>query len=908
MRPNFLARPLAALALLACLVSSAFAAPERFPMPDGTEIVREATDVAAFLAAWKAAAHARVGAVAQPATTNQLQYDAHGYDLDLTFTPATTTVAGTVRLKASVTSGTISTLDLDLRSNMTVSAATSAGGATTWSRVADVLTLNLDRVYSTGEIVDVTVTYSGTPTGGSYFGFQTVNGRPIIWSLSEAYGARSWWPCKDAPEDKADSVDIRFTAPQELIVASNGTLVNRTVNGANATTQYRERYPITTYLVSIAAYPYVVTDDWYRPTPTDSMLIRFHNYPESAGAYAPVQAKVKDMIGVFAGLFGEYPFIDEKYGHAQFPFSGGMEHQTCTSLGTTNESVVAHELTHQWWGDLVTCRDFGHIWLNEGFASYGEALWSESIGGAAAYHADMNASRFFGPGTVWVPNPEDEGRVFDSNLSYNKGSWVLHMLRHVLGDDVFFDALRAYYVQWGYRSAATEDFQEVCESVSGRDLDDFFQQWIYGERYPVYRYAWTAAAGGGGWDVTLTLDQAQPWQIFNMPVDVTVTTASGETTFVVQDSLASQTFVLHVDAAPMQVEIDRDDWILRTVETFVVDPPFDRSLLLVNGVDWAVYGSEIASAYADDAFSGAYAYDFWDVFATPAGGYPAGVPAPLGHGEVPPDVLGRYRAVVWVGNNFNGDLEAWNETPVLSYLRAGGNLLLMTRMGNLFLGDSLRAYLGINWALTSTTLNDCLPTRPGLVAMTPSSMNLCSVFDTVRTTPESHLLFRASAGFTPNRGIGAVRIPPGGAGTRPTGGRFAFVSGRPYRWNHAPLAANVEAILGAWFLEPAGLAAVDDAAAAGAGRLTLEPVRPNPSSGPATLRFTLPRSGTVRLTLVDVAGRRTRTITDATFAAGSHDVTWDGRDAGGSPAPAGIYWARIESGSEVAVRRLVRMR
>ena len=892
---------------LATIASTVLAAPFVYPMPDGRQEVRDERDVAPFLAAWKASTLVRQRAMAQPATANQLQYDARSYDLNLTFTPATSSVSGTVRTKASVVGGPISTLDLDLYSNMVVDAATSAGAVTTYSRLGNVLTLNLDRAYGNGELVDVTVTYHGNPTAAGYFGFQTVNGRQLIWSLSEAYGARTWWPCKDAPEDKADSVDVHYTMASGLTAVSNGRLVSRVVNGANATTSWHERYPIATYLVSLAAYPYTVTTDWYRPTASDSMLLQFNNYPESAAGYASVQAKVKNMIAAYVPSFGEYPFLAEKYGHAQFQFSGGMEHQTCTSLGVSNESVVAHELAHQWWGDLVTCRDFHHIWLNEGFATYGEALWQESLGGPAAYHADIDLNRFLGPGSIYVPDASNETRIFDSNLSYDKASWVLHMLRHVLGDAAFFAALHQYHTQWGYQSATTEDFRDVCEAVSGRNLHDFFQQWIYGEYYPIYRSSWTAAAAGGGWDVTLELAQTQSWELFHLPVDVTVTHALGTTTFVVNDSVASQTFVLHVAGEPGGVELDKDGWILKTLDEVVANPTFEKSVLLVNGVDWATYGSEITSAYTDQAFSGAYAVDFWDNFATPAGGYPAVLPAPLGHGRVPASVLGHYRNVIWVGNNFNGDLASWQDTPALSYLRAGGNLLLMTREGDSFLGDSLRVYLGVNWTSTGVTLNDCIATRPGLNNMSLlATQSLCAVFDTVRTTPESQLLFRVSAGFSPSRGIGAIRVPAGGAGSRPMGGRFAFLSGRPYRWNHTQLQGNVTAILTAWFKEPVNLVAVEDAPAI--ARLTLEPARPNPSSGMTTLHFLLPRAARARLVLMDVAGRRTRTLVDGPLEAGPHDCAWDGRDEHGSPAPAGLYWALIESAGETAVRRLVRTR
>ncbi len=892
---------------LAAATAPAIAKPVLFPpLPNGVREIRDERQVAPYLAAWKIAAIRRERAVATPATANQESWDARWYDLDLAFDPATSTVSGTVRMRATVTGGPVSTADLDLYSNIIVDGATSNAAPATFSRVGNVLTLNLDRSYANGETFDVTVTYHGVPTAAGYFGFQVVNARQIIWSLSEAYGARTWWPCKDAPEDKADSVAVHFTTPSGMTTVSNGTLVGTVDHGSTVTWNWSERYPIATYLVSIASYPYAITHDWYVPTPGDSMPLDFYNYPESVAGVSAVQAKVKDMIAAYASRMGEYPFLAEKYGHAEFPFGGGMEHQTCTSIGAFPEYVVAHELMHQWWGDMVTCRDFHHIWLNEGFATYGEALWAEANGGLAAYHADLDLNRYLGPGTVYVPDATNEARVFDSNLSYDKGSWVLHMLRHVLGDSTFFASLRAYRAAWAYKSASTEDFRDVCEAVSGRDLHPFFQQWIYGEYYPAYRLSWSGAPAAGGWDVTVTLEQTQTWQLFTMPVDLAVASTGGSTTFTVPDSLASQQFVLHVTDEPTGVVVDPDGWILHTMDQVVTDPAFDRSVLVVNGVDWATYGSEITSAYQDRAFWGSYGIDFWDALAAPAGGYPSTLPSPLGHGAVPGEVLGHYRNVVWVGNNYAGDLYAWQASPILPYLRAGGNVMLLARQGDVFLGDSLRDYLGATWTATGVTLPDATPTRPGLVTMTRTAgQTSCAVFDTSSTGPETVTLLRTASGFTPARGLGAIRVPAGGMGLRARGGRFAFVSGRPYRWTHANLATNVQAILSGWFGEPVDLAGADDGPAV--PRLAFAPARPNPSRGATTLRFTLPRGGPVRLVLVDVAGRRVRTLVDETLAAGPHELAWDGRDAGGAPAPAGLYWARLDAGGEHATRRLVRL-
>jgi hypothetical protein len=893
------------LALLLVAGAAPAAAPHRLPpAPRGPAERGDDRAVSRFLAAAKAEAFERSAALRSAATPNQLAYDVRWYDLDLTFTPSLSRVSGTVRTRATVTAGPIGTLELHLAANMTVSAVQAGGTPVTHSRVADLLVVNLDRAYATGETVEVLVTYLGTPLPGG-FGFTMANGRQLIWSLSEPYGARTWWPCKDLPEDKADSVTSRFTVPTGLKTASNGTLVSSTDNGTNAVTRWRESHPITTYLVSITSYPYTHTVDWFKPAPTDSMRLDFWNYPESAAGAAAVQAKVKNMLAAFTSRFGPYPFFTEKYGHAQFNFGGGMEHQTCSSMGVFIEFVVAHELAHQWWGDLVTCRDFHHIWLNEGFASYGEGLWAESQGGAAAYHADLKLNKYYGPGSVWVPDDQNSSRIFSSDLSYDKASWVLHMLRRVLGDGPFFASLLQYRANQAYGTAVTEDFQAACEAVSGRDLDAFFQQWVYGERYPVYRAQWTSAPAAGGYDVTLTLEQRQSGPLFAMPVDIRVQTTAGPRDFTVPDSLASQVFVLPVDAEPLALEVDPDDWILDVLERDVVQPPFDRPVLLVNGVDWASYGAELTSAYVDRAFWGNYSVDFWDHFPTPAGGYPVTLPPPLGHGTIPPEVLGHYRNVVWVGNDLNGDVETWMQSPIPGYLEAGGNVLLMTRLAEGFLTDSLLSHLGIAVTAASATFDDCVATRPGLVNMSRlGTQSTCLLFDTTRTHADSELLFKTTVGFAPQQGLGVVRTPAGGAGLRPQGGRLAFLSGRPYRWNHAQLRDNVSTILAQYFLEPlSGLGVGGGAPAAP----RVSSARPNPFMGSTLVELDLAAPERVRFEVLDVAGRAVLARDAGRWMPGRHALEWDGRRRDGSRAAPGIYWLRVHAGATQALRRVVRL-
>ncbi|MBK8231604.1 MAG: hypothetical protein IPK72_13695 [Candidatus Eisenbacteria bacterium] len=864
---------------------------------------RDPRDIAPYLAFHQARAAQGHSPLLTLPTPNQGLYDARYYDLDLTLSPSTSLLTGTVRAVLTVTGGPLSQIDLDLASNLTVSAVTVGGNATTFTRPTNLLRVDLDRPYATSETVDLSISYSGNPNGDA-FAWDSFGGQSLVWTLSEPFGARTWWPCKDYPDDKADSVDIRITAPTGHRTASNGSLRSESDNGTVAQTWWHEGHPIATYLVSLASHPYTVYNDWYVSSPTDSTELRFWSIPSHVANNQPIDFLVKDMIAAFATRFGEYPFPDEKYGHAEFLWGGGMEHQTCSSMGFYSESIAAHELAHQWFGDAVTCKTFEHIWLNEGFATYGEALWEEQNGGYDAYIADMLLNQFFGPGTIYVPPTDDFNRIFDPNLSYAKASWVLHMLRHVTGDAAFFDILETYRTQYFGRSADTAEFQAGAESVSGLDLDAFFTQWIYGEGAPVYSYSWSATPAGPGYDIALHIDQIQSGQTFTMPLDIQITTASGSETQVVQNSLAAQDFVLHTTEEPTAVALDPKQWVLRIVMDPIPTPTFARDLLLVNGVSWDTYGSEIRSAYTDKAFWGDYAIDFWDYFPTPSGGYPATLPAPLGHGKVTPAVLAQYKNVIWIGNNLSGDLDGWFGTPIYSYLQAGGNVLLLTRFGEDFLIEPYRDYLGVDF-LSTVTLNDCVSAYVGLSNIARlGTQSFNATFDLAVTSP-SVLLYRAESGFTPDRGIGVYKAPPGGGTFNPNGGRFIFLSGRPYRWNHAQIQTNVEFMLQNFF----GLSATDAPETSLSSVSTgLSELWPNPSTGATEIRFGLAAAGPVALHIYDVRGRRVRTLVEGSLDPGWHEVIWDGRNGRGETSAAGIYFARLIAGGQTDRAQIIRVR
>jgi hypothetical protein len=485
------------------------------------------------------------------------------------------------------------------------------------------------------------------------------------------------------------------------------------------------------------------------------------------------------------------------------------------------------------------------------------------------------------------------------------------MLRHVVGDSVFFDILQSYYAdsRYQYGTVTTEQFRDLCEEISGMELDFFFHQWIYEEYYPTYSYSWTAAPSGGFYTVELTVNQLQTNYIFTMPIDVKILTTTGDTSLVVWNDLAAQQFVLAVNDEPIGVQLDPDEWILRTIQEAVVDPTFDRGILLVNGVDFNVYGSDIWTAYEDSVFWGSHSISFWDCFDETGLGYPSNLPAPLGHGSVPTDSLDQFSTVVWVGNNYNGDINSWFDTSILSYLNAGGNVLLMGRHGQSFLTDPLRDYLGMTWReSTVNTINNCASTYVGLVDMALiGTQSYLAVFDTSFESSESKLLFKETSSFSDHRGLGAWREPASGGTHRADGAQFVFLSGRPYRFDHDDLRSNVEFILSNFFGEPyTPPTGVAQGPVGPAFRLRQN--YPNPFNPQTTIRFSVPDKRWVTIRVYDVAGRRVTTLARREFRPGVHSVTWDGTSHNGTGVSSGIYFYRLTAGGDTATKKMLLLR
>ncbi len=503
-------------------------------------------------------------------------FDVKFYKLQVSILFDKKQISGVTRIDAVSLIDGLTSVNLELIYNFKIDSIKMNDAKVNFTHASDKIHIDLDSAYNRNKKFSLTIFYIGTPgnTGfGSFNFYDSHSNKTTVWSLSQPYGARDWWPSKNDLADKADSSEVWITGSNYFKSVSNGVLTEVVNNPDGSTTyKWKNKYPIADYLISIAMCNYVEIKDYFHYSPTDSMLVIHYVYPgEDTYANKTALKKTLDALSIFSDMFGPYPWLDQKYGHARCGFSGGMEHQTIASVGGYSEMLIVHELAHQWFGDLITCKDWQNIWLNEGFATFAEGLYLEKMYGRtrySSYIADEMSWAKPATGTLYCQDISTKDEIFDSRRSYSKGGIVLHMLRGVLGDSVFFRGLKKYATdpRFKYGNTVTEDFQSVMENESGQDLDYFFKEWIYGVNYPIYKCNWNySEIGDGLYKVKFAVNQNQNSNpaFFTMPINVVIRTSVTDTTFTVFNNLQKQHFEINVRGNPLSLTIDPDNGIMK---------------------------------------------------------------------------------------------------------------------------------------------------------------------------------------------------------------------------------------------------------------------------------------------------------------------------------------------------------
>ncbi len=453
-----------------------------------------------------------------PASENSTGNSGTGSNIDVVYYRCNWTIdpsvskniSGTVTTYFKTTVANVSVITFDLNNLVFGSPVATYHGITCTSSFpsTDILSITLPSVIAaTGTLDSVSITYSGTPpaVNSQEEGFQrgespAGSGNWYIYTLSESYEDKDWWPCKADMQDKADSMDINVTVPNTYWVAANGTLIDSAINGANRTFKYKHRYPIATYLVGLGIAKYNRHHRGVVNISGKDVPVVYYTYPNMTGATLTTALARMDIskteLVEFSNKFGPYPFADEKHGYYQHGWGGGIEHQTFSGMSAgsmSNWYIIAHELAHQWFGNKVTFATWNHLWLAEGFAKYAEALAAElipAIGVTAASHLSgikttaratnttpvfLSTASIANSNTIWTTN--------NDNAIYQRGAMIVSMLRAMMGDTKFFQGCRDYLNDplLSFKSAVTADLQRNMENqLPGKNLTPFFDAWVNG--------------------------------------------------------------------------------------------------------------------------------------------------------------------------------------------------------------------------------------------------------------------------------------------------------------------------------------------------------------------------------------------------------------------------------------------
>ena len=508
---------------------------------------------------------------------NTLNYDLKYQRLELDLDPAQHFVSGTVTNHFVPNQG-ISSIYFDLSNMLVVSEVKYRGNNLNFTQLSSKeVKIDFPSTLPAATLDSLSIKYSGAPdTGGSAgdaFTISTQGGVPALYTLSEPYGAQEWFPTKQSLNDKIEKVALKITTPSQYNVASNGKLISETILPNNKKlTYWQTNYPIPAYLIALGITNYTKLNDTMGNPPFPFVNYVYPSTANNSTSMSNINW-TKEIMNIFENYFGPYPYRSEKYGHMEFGWGGGMEHSTMSSMGTWGRSIIAHELAHQWFGDKVTCGTWNDIWINEGFATYGQHLANEkSLMTNAQFRSylasEMDYITSSPSGSVYVSdaNLSNINAIFSGRLSYSKGGYILRMIKWILGDDVFYQALKDYHARpnLAYNYAVTADFKNSLLQSTGKDFTEFFNDWIYGQGYPTYQIRWNQTA-----DQNLVIKASQTQShssvsFFELPLPIKVNGTGGQVAYLTLDHTSNnQIFVNQISFPIASIQFNYEYQIIQ---------------------------------------------------------------------------------------------------------------------------------------------------------------------------------------------------------------------------------------------------------------------------------------------------------------------------------------------------------
>jgi aminopeptidase N len=500
----------------------------------------------------------------------QPSIDVLHYDIAVELRDDSDSIAGAARIQILIRNGAARGMWFDL-ADMDVDKLRVNGIERPFVYQNERLSFDFDRIHSKNERVAIEVQYHGKPDFEAMIIRKNPYGRRVVFTDNWPDRAHHWFPSIDHPSDKA-TADISVTAPDKYDVVSVGRLVKtESLLDGRKRTGWSESKDIPTYCMVLGIAEFSIQ----RQADLDGVPLVWYSYPQDAEAAARMFRQTAEALRYFGAVIGPYPY--EKLAQVQSTIPlGGMENasaifysESVIKMTPGAEHLVPHEIAHQWFGDSITEADWDHLWLSEGFATYFDALFYEHLQGTEVLKQIMadcakKLAEYAPARTNPIIDPREHDLLKKLNpLNYEKGAWVLHMLRGLIGNDAFYKGIRQYYQLYAGGTVRSEDFQKAMESTSGVSLDSFFHQWLYQPGWPQYSVSWNWNERAH--EMECMVRQLQSTGLFDMPLDIVFNTDNGQEVRRLRIAKAEQEFRIPLPGKPLAIEIDPNGWILKSV-------------------------------------------------------------------------------------------------------------------------------------------------------------------------------------------------------------------------------------------------------------------------------------------------------------------------------------------------------